>query len=277
MTPEQRRAVAKRTDPRLSEPQQWYNLFMTLFPRELLPKTPYLGTELQEITNAVRQYWRESRRSIITSVMRSHQRPKTTSPEGKDPPQHVAGPVEEIHRLSAEVFADAMDILPRSLYDDTSRKGPVSRPPYGTVIDVSRHVLDKERTSTETLQNAHPLSIGIDHDGDPAHGIGARTLKSTDDSQKPPYNQFGISDVTVNEVGPGLAEPEVDPELYLYSADFTFLTDTDLEGVVELDQQSVAVGGSNKPYTCSEIQEAYLSNAQYDGYNQSMKAPLSCE
>ncbi|KAF6798261.1 hypothetical protein CMUS01_15719 [Colletotrichum musicola] len=189
MTPEQRRAVAKRTDPRLSEPQQWYNLFMTLFPRELLPKTPYLGTELQEITNTVRQYWRENRRSIITSVMRSHQNPKITSPEGEDPPEHVAGSVEEIHRLSAEVFADAMDILLRSL-------------------------LRRRSCSWDWNTN----------------------FESTDDSQKPLDNQLGISDVTVNEVGPGLAEPEADPELYLYSAGLTFLTDTDLEGIAGLDQ-----------------------------------------
>ncbi|KAF6816182.1 hypothetical protein CPLU01_13927 [Colletotrichum plurivorum] len=44
MTPEQRRFIAKRTDPRLSEPRQWYSLFMAIFPSGLVPKTPYLTT-----------------------------------------------------------------------------------------------------------------------------------------------------------------------------------------------------------------------------------------
>lgn len=120
MTPEQQRLIAKRTDSGLDEPKQWFGIWKILFPQKDEPKSPYLGTELQEVIGTVRQYWRAHCHSIISNA---RQRSSGSESSTIEEFETMSAAERGIHHFSAEVLTDTMEILLDRFNADTRERG----------------------------------------------------------------------------------------------------------------------------------------------------------
>lgn len=70
LTDSQRDALANPVKRTLSEPEQWYTVWDTLFPGELRPDTPYVSTNhFEETLSMIRAHWHRNRPRLVAGAL----------------------------------------------------------------------------------------------------------------------------------------------------------------------------------------------------------------
>ncbi|KAK2742721.1 hypothetical protein CKAH01_18458 [Colletotrichum kahawae] len=156
MTPEQQNLITRRTDSGLDESKQWFGIWRILFPGAEVPKSPYLGTELQEMIGMVRTYWKENSRSIISNARQLRFGAGSTTINEF---QTMTADEKDIHAFTAEVLTDTMNILLDQFDAETRDRGRECSNLPSLQEDAS--VQNQNSTSNEFLPNQGGINDSI--------------------------------------------------------------------------------------------------------------------